>query len=159
MITAYLLGDEEVLARVRAIPSAVSTGLVQTITKLGFDLQQRVQQEVLSSQSLGSRGGLSTFDVDLKLDESSDGISATISSGSGYAHAHGARHTGTVDIRASLQRERRFFARPIPAKAMNIRANNREMALPESSFLRSALEEMGSEIPDEIETAVREALT
>jgi hypothetical protein len=159
MITAYLVGDAEVLARVRAIPSAVSTGLVQTITKLGLDLQQRVQQKVLSGQSLGSRGGLSTFDVDLKLDESSDRISATISSGSEYTHAHGYGRAGTVDVRASLQRERRSFRRPISAKAINPRANNRKMALPEYSFLRSALEEMGSEIPDEIETAVREALT
>jgi hypothetical protein len=32
------------------------------------------------------------------------------------------------------------------------------MALPERSFLRSALEEMGPAIGDEVEAAVREAL-
>jgi hypothetical protein len=37
MITAYLVGDQEVLARLRGIPGAVSAGLVRTITKLGLD--------------------------------------------------------------------------------------------------------------------------
>jgi len=77
MITAHLVGDEKVLARVRAIPSAVSTGLVRTITKLGLDLQGRVQQDLASGQRLASRGGLSGFTVDLNLEQSSQTVAGS----------------------------------------------------------------------------------
>jgi hypothetical protein len=159
MITAHLVGDEKVLARVRAIPSAVSTGLVRTITKLGLDLQGRVQQDLASGQRLASRGGLSRFTVDLNLERSSDRIAATIFSGGEYAQPREYGLTSTIGVRASLWREKRSFRRTISEKVIILRAYNRKAALPERSFLRSALEEMGPAISGEVETAVRAALT
>ncbi len=158
MITAHLVGDEEVLARLRSIPGAVNTGLVRTVTKLGLDLQRRVQQDGLSGQTLAVRSGLRKSTIDLSLEQSGDYVTATISSGSEYAHADEFGFTGTVDVRAGLRRVKEAFGRPTSEKLINTRAHSRRMALPERSFLRSALEEMGSAIRDEVEAAVREAL-
>ena len=158
MITAHLVGDEEVLARLRSIPGAVNTGLVRTVTKLGLDLQRRVQQDGLSGQTLAVRSGLRKSTIDLSLEQSGDYVTATISSGSEYAHADEFGFTGTVDVRAGLRRVKEAFGRPTSEKLINTRAHSRRMALPERSFLLSALEEMGSAIRDEVEAAVREAL-
>jgi len=158
VITAHLVGDEEVLARLRSIPGAVNTGLVRTVTKLGLDLQRRVQQDGLSGQTLAVRSGLRKSTIDLSLEQSGDYVTATISSGSEYAHADEFGFTGTVDVRAGLRRVKEAFGRPTSEKLINTRAHSRRMALPERSFLRSALEEMGSAIRDEVEAAVREAL-
>jgi len=158
VITAHLVGDEEVLARLRSIPGAVNTGLVRTVTKLGLDLQRRVQQDGLSGQTLAVRSGLRKSTIDLSLEQSGDYVTATISSGSEYAHADEFVFTGTVDVRAGLRRVKEAFGRPTSEKLINTRAHSRRMALPEPSFLRSALEEMGSAIRDEVEAAVREAL-
>jgi len=158
VITAHLVGDEEVLARLRSIPGAVNTGLVRTVTKLGLDLQRRVQHDGLSGQTLAVRSGLRKSTIDLSLEQSGDYVTATISSGSEYAHADEFGFTGTVDVRAGLRRVKEAFGRPTSEKLINTRAHSRRMALPERSFLRSALEEMGSAIRDEVEAAVREAL-
>jgi hypothetical protein len=158
VITAHLVGDQDVLARLRGIPDAVNTGLVRTITKLGLDLQRRIQQDELSGQALAVRSGLLKSTIDLSLEQSGDRVTATIFSSSAYARAHEFGFTGTVDVRASVRRVRQAFGRPISEKVINIRAHSRRMALPERSFLRSALEEMGPAIRDEVEAAVREAL-
>ena len=158
MITAYLVADEEVLARLRGIPGAVSAGLVRTITKLGLDLQRRVQQDELSGQALAVRSGLLKSTIDLSLEQSGDRVTATIFSSSPYARVHEFGFTDTIDIRASVRQVKQAFGRSISEKAINIRAHSRRMALPECSFLRSALEEMGPTIRDDVEAAVREAL-
>jgi len=64
-----------------------------------------------------------------------------------------------VSVTASLRRIREAFGRPIAEKTVNVRGYQRRMDLPERSFLRSALDDMGPTIRDEVQAALTEAVS
>ncbi len=159
MITAYLVGDEQLLERLRALPDAINLGLLRGITRLGIELQSDVQQDKLSGQVLRSRTGLLRSSIDLRVDQSGGAITASVFSDSRYAGVQEYGFAGTVSVRASLRRIREAFGRPIAEKTISVRAHDRRMDLPERSFLRSALEDMTPAIRDGVEAALAEAVS
>ena len=154
MITAYLVGDEQLLERLRALPDAINSGLLRGMTQLGIELQRHVQEDKLSGQVLRSRTGSLKSSIDLRVDQSSGAITASIFSDSRYAGVQEYGFAGTVSVRASLRRIREAFGRPIAEKTMRVRAYDRRMDLPERSFLRSALEDMAPAIRDKVEAVL-----
>jgi hypothetical protein len=109
MITARLVGEDAVLAWLRAIPDLAASGLARAVTTLGIELQRRIQEAELSGRTLGARSGLLGSSTSLHLDQSDDRIAATLSSDSDYAHAHG---YGAAGVGAKLRRITRAFGRP-----------------------------------------------
>ena len=159
MITAHLVGDDRVLARLRAMPDTINSGLVRAITKLAMDLQRKVQQGELSGQVLAARSGSLRSSIDLRVDQSAGSVAATVFTDSAYARAHEYGFEGTVNVRAGLRRITQAFGRPLSGKMISIRAHSRGMDLPERSFLRSALEDMTPAIRSEVEAALRATVT
>jgi phage gpG-like protein len=159
MITAHLVGEQRVLARLRDMPVAIKSGLVRAITKLGTDLQRKVQQDELTGQMLAARSGLLKSSIDLRVDQGATVVTATVFTDSAYAGAHEYGFAGTVNVRASLRHITEAFGRPISGKLISVRAHSRRMDLPERSFLRSALEDMAPAIRDEVEASLRETVT
>jgi len=159
VITAYLVGDEQLLERLRALPDAINSGVLRGITQLGIELQRNVQQNKLSGQVLRSRTGSLKSSIDLRVDQSGGAITASVFTDSRYAGVQEYGFAGTVSVRASLRRIREAFGRPIAEKTISVRAYDRRMDLPERSFLRSALEDMTPAIRDAVETALREAVS
>ena len=155
MITARLVGDDAVLAWLRAAPDVAASGLARAITTLGIELQRKIQEDELTGQTLAARSGSFGSSTSLQLDQSDDRIAATVSSGREYAHAHG---YGAVGVGAKLRRITKAFGRPRPRKAINLRSDRRRIDVPKRSFLSSALEDMDPAIRDEVEAALREAL-
>ena len=152
MITARLVGDDAVIAWLRATPDAVASGLARAITTLGIELQRKIQENELTGQTLVA----GSSSISLQLDQSDDRIAATVSSDSEYAHAHG---YGVVGVGAKLRRLTKAFGRHRPRKAVKVRSDPRRMDAPKGSFLSSALEDMDPAIRAEVEAALREALT
>ncbi len=159
MITAVLVGDEKVLARLRSMPDTASAGLARAIARLGVDLQRSVQQDKLSGQSLKIRSGLLKASIDLQLEQNGGTMSATVSTDLDYARAQEYGFAGTVNVRASLRRVTEAFGRPIAEKTISVRAYSRRMDLPGRSFLRSALDDMAPQIQAGIDEALRAAVT
>lgn len=159
MITAYLVGDEQLLKRLHALPDAINSGLLSGITQLGIELQREVQQGKLSGQVLRSRTGLLKSSIDLRVDQSGSAITASVFTDNRYAGVQEYGFAGTVSVRASLRRIREAFGRPIAEKTINVRAYDHRMNLPERSFLRSALEDMAPAIRHEVEAALAEAVS
>ena len=157
MITAYLVGEEQMLSRLRAIPDVVGSGLARAITKLGITLQRKVQQDKLNGQALVDRTGALQSSIDLRIDQSVNMVAATVFTDLEYARAQEYGFSGTVNVRASLRRIREAFGRPIAEKTISVRAHNRRMDLPERSFLRSVLEDMTPAIRAAVEAGVAEA--
>jgi len=114
MIIGYLVGDREVLDRLRALPDAVNSSLLPAITRLGIELQRDVQQDKLSGQVLKSRTGSLGSSIDLRVDQSGGAIVANVFTDSPYAAVHEYGFAGTVSVRASLRRITEAFGRPIP---------------------------------------------
>jgi phage gpG-like protein len=158
MITAKLMGDGALLSRLRALPGAINSALIRAITKLAIDLQDNVRQNKLSGTMLSVRSGSLKSSIDVRLDQKSTAIAATIFSDSGYARVHEYGFSGTVSVRESLRRITEAFGRPISGTTVNVRAHSRKMELPERSFLRSALEDLAPSIRDEVEAALGDTI-
>ena len=159
MITAYLVGDVQLLERLRALPDAINSGLLHGITQLGIELQRHVQEDKLSGQVLRSRTGSLRSSISLQVDQSGGAVTASVFTDSRYAGVQEYGFAGTVSVRASLRRIREAFGRPIAEKTISVRAHDRRMNLPERSFLRSALEDMAPVIRDEVGAALAEAVS
>jgi hypothetical protein len=158
VISARLIGDQQVLSRLRTMPDGIASGLARAIARLGIELQRRVQLEKLSGQVLTARTGALRSSINLETDQNAGRFSATVFADSGYAGPQEYGFSGIVNVRASLRRIREAFGRPIAEKTINVRAHSRNMHLGEHSFLRSTLEEMAPEIKDEVEAVLREAI-
>ena len=152
MITARLVGDDAMIAWLRATPDAVASGLARAITTLGIELQRKIQENELTAQSLIAGSSSNS----LQFTQSDDRIAATVSSDSEYAHAH---RYGAVGVRAKLRRITKAFAPRRPRKAIQVRSDRRRINAPKGSFSSSALEDMDPAIRAEVEAALREALT
>ena len=157
MITARLVGDDAVLAWLRAAPDLVASGLGRAITTLGIELQRKIQENKLTGQTLAARSGSLESSSNLQIDQSDNRIAATVSSGNGYTHARS--FAGAVDVGVNLRRITKAFGRPIPRKAVSMRSYHRRVSISHGSFLQSALEGMDPAIRDEAEAALREVLT
>jgi hypothetical protein len=157
MITARLVGDDAVLAWLRAAPDLVASGLGRAITTLGIELQRKIQENELTGQILAARLGSLESSSNLQIDQSDSRIAATVSIGKGYTHARSL--AGAVDVGAKLRRITKAFGRPIPRKVVSMRSYHRRVSISQGSFLQSVLEDMDPAIRDEVEAALREALT
>lgn len=154
MIAARLVGDDAVLAWLRATPDLAVSGLARAITTLGIELQRKIQEGDPAGQSLAARS--ESLGSSLQLDQSDDRIAAMVSSSSECAHTHG---YGAVGVGAKLRHITKAFGHPRARKAINVRPDHPRIDLPKPSFLSSALEDMDPAIRDEVEAALREALT
>jgi hypothetical protein len=157
MITAHLVGVEEVLSWLRATPETINTGLARAITRLGIDLQRNIQENEITGRPLNGRFGLLNSNVDLSIDQTADGVAATVFRDSGSRTGEQG-FTGRSGLKDNLRHIKKAFERPPLGKIVTAQARNRRAALPDSSFLRSALEEMTPSIRDEVEAALTEAV-
>jgi hypothetical protein len=159
MISALLVGDEQLLGRLRALHDAINAGLARCILQLGIDLQRNVKQDKLGGQVLKTRTGALKSSIDYRVDQSARGATADVFTELRYAAAQEYGFTGTVSVGASLRRIRQAFGRPIAEKTISVRAYDRRMALPERSFLRSALDDMTPAIRETVDAVVAEAVS
>ena len=135
MITGRLVGDDAVLAWLRASPDLAAAGLARAITSLSIDLQHRMPDN-----------------TELQIDQSADGISASLSGGSGYTSGR------ATDLRANLRRHADAFARPTSRKAIRPSRYRRPIRFPKQSFIGAALEDMEPEVRNAVEAALRDVL-
>jgi len=157
VITARLVGDDAVLAWLRATPDVVASGLARAIAKLGFDLQGKIQARELTAQMLPDRSFQSSSDA--QIQQSGDRISVTLSASGEHTGARQSAIAGTAALRTNLRRRTEAFRRLGSEKAMSVRGCRHRTDLSEGAFMRAALEDMEPAIRDEVEAALREALT
>jgi hypothetical protein len=79
VISAELLGDGPALDRLRALPDVANAGLARAIARLGIALQSNVQQDKLSGEVLKVRSGALRSSINVEIDNSAAGVTATVS--------------------------------------------------------------------------------
>jgi phage gpG-like protein len=159
VISAELVGAGQALDRLRALPDTANAALARAIAKLGIALQSNVQQDKLSGEILKVRSGALKSSINVEMDKSAAGLTATVFTNLDYAAAQEYGFSGTVNVRASLRLIKQAFGHPIATKTVGVRAHSRRMDLPARSFLQSALDEMAPDISADLEDALREAIT
>jgi phage gpG-like protein len=155
MIEAVVVGDKEIIAKLSALPEGLRKTITDQVTKLGFKLQRHVQADKLSGQVLKVRTGILRSSINLKVDQGTSEVIATVGTKVSYARVHEFGFKGAVSVRAHLRQVKQVFGRPVSA-TQNVKAHSRNVNLPERSFLRSALKDMEVEIKTSLERAVRE---
>lgn len=159
MIAGNLSGAAAAADRLRAVREAAVSGVARAIARLGLDLQSSVQQDKLSGQVLRARSGTLRDSIAVRTRQNGTSVEATVYSDLDYAAAQEYGFFGTVGVRASLRQIKEAFGRPIAPKTIGVGAYARRMDLPPRSFLRSALDDMSPEIGEQIDSALREALS
>jgi phage gpG-like protein len=145
MITAHLVGDTELIARLSAMPGGLQQGIARAMTRLALKLKQLVQQK-LSGPVLKTRSGQLRSSINTQVQQSSTEITATVETNVPYAgfHEFGVPHSWEI--------------RPRSARALAFEIGGRTIfaayvihpPLPERSFMRSSLREMTPEIEAEL---------
>jgi hypothetical protein len=158
MITAYLVGDQQLLERLHTLPEAINSGLVRSITQLGIGLQRALQQDIIGGRAPTSRTALLMSKSDFRFEQGGGTITARISLDFHNAVRKEGR-AGTTNVRTSLRREREAFISPGVGKVIGAPAEDGLPGLAAPSFLRSALDNMTSAIRDEIEATLTQAIS
>ena len=154
MISGRLVGDAAVLAWLRTTPDAVASGLGRAITRLGIELQDRVQGRQVTTRFPNSGIGSSQSYADLRIEIDSDRIAARVVIDSGIGAGH------RLDVKGKLNRIKSGLSRPISKRGMTWTPSQPQRNdLSRQSFLGTALDEMDPAIRDEAEAALREVLT
>jgi phage gpG-like protein len=153
MITAILVGDREVIARLTEIRGKSLQGVARAVTRLGLEMERLVKQK-LSGEVLNVRTGVLRSSINTQVKQSATEVTATVGTNVKYARAHefGVPHSWEI--------------RPVKARALAFQVNGQSIfamrvthpPLPERSFLRSALREMTPRIRAELEAAVGDVI-
>ena len=142
MITGRVVGDDAVIAWLRAVTDRAASGLARAISELCLDLQRKALRP----------------DVDPQIEESGDRITGTVFGGDNLGGPRERPATGPGDARARLRRAKEASRRQLTGDTINLPSYRRRTEAPEPSFLRSALDDMDPEIRDRVEEALREAI-
>jgi phage gpG-like protein len=156
MITAFLVGDTELIARLNAMPARVHGGLVRAITRLGLELQRKVQDEKLSGQVLKVRSGRLRGSIKMDVSDTATSVTSTVGS-YGVEYARIQEYGGTTGPHTIMPKHGRALAFEWKGQQVFFRrVEHPGSKIPERSFLRSALRDMEPMIKAEIEAAVRQ---
>jgi phage gpG-like protein len=154
VITGYLIGDTELIARMGQMYPNAQRGLLAAVTRLATQLQRHVMQDKLSGQVLRVRTGTLRRSINQRVEQSGDSTTGTVGTNIKYARAH--EYGGAVMVPAHQRRMTMVFGRPVQERMINVRAHT--ATYPERSFLRSALKDMEAQIKSGMEKALVEAV-
>jgi phage gpG-like protein len=165
MIRAYLVGDDQVIAKLNRIYPAVHERLRIAITRLALQLVRHVVADKLSGQVLGkythwkATNRLRNSINPGTLQESGTAISQSVGSNVEYAAFWEYGYTGQISVSAHPRTITQAFGRPLKSPVVqNVRAYSRKVNIAPRSFLRSALADMTEEIKVGLNNAVAEGV-
>ena|ERR1700686_1876937 len=162
MITATLLGDKTLISKLKTLPENVRARVEDTVKKLGFELQARVQRDKLSGQVLKAPTGRLRASINPSEAESGDSRSRFESAGAQIYY-----YVGT-NVEYAAQWEYGAPAKhivPVKAKALAFNIGGEIIfrkwanipALAARPFLAPTLQEMRPLIIEQLRTALKDA--
>lgn len=159
MISIRLRGDQQLIARLSRMPSAVHAALLTKIWALTLKLQAHIQRDKLSGQVLKVQTGALRRSIQTDVSDSGSRIFGRVFSAGDvkYAaiHEFGGR-TAAHDIYPRKAEALHFMmgGREVFAKVVHHPGSQ----MPERSFMRTGLSDMAAEIESGLKQAVVGAL-
>jgi phage gpG-like protein len=160
MITARLIGDDRVIARLERMRPAIMDRVQKALSRLLFDLQRHVMEDKLSGQVLnvGAKGPHLRDSIRV-AGPKSDGASFIGSVGTNMVYAGIHEYGGRTPAHIIAPKNKKALAFEIGGETIIRRlVHHPGSQMPERSFLRSALRDMQGQIQDGIGAAVAEGL-
>lgn len=159
MIYAHVITDQQLLAKIKGLWGQTRVEIVKSIWRVTLRLQRKVKEEKLSGQVLHVRTGTLRRSINAQVFDKATGIYGVVGTNVKYGAIHEFGFSGMQQVKAHFRMMKVAWGRPVrePRKIL-VSAHQRHVNLPERSFLRSALRDMGPEIKQELEEAVARAV-
>ncbi len=156
MITAVLIGRENVSPFLRGIPPKIEEQLKIEVEALAIKLTRKVKEEKLSGQELKNRIGALRASINYKIQNGYRAFYGIVGTNKQYAAVHEYGFDGIVNVRSFLRMLVKAFGKQLlnPVQ-VTVGAHTRHMIMPERSFLRSSLREMKPEVLKRLAEAIR----
>lgn len=156
MITVSAGGLDALAARLGALPQTLAQRLAQEVERVGGVLRDRVERN-LSGGVLQQRSGRLAGSIAVTVERAGLAVNVSVGSDAPYAAIH--EYGGTIPAHAILPQSGRALAFPWRGRQRFFkRVSLPAVAMPERSFMRSALSEAEGEIRAAIAAAAVEAM-
>lgn len=157
MITGWLVGDAELVAKMEGRADAMQAGLEKSVQRLSLQLLTTVKLK-LSDDVLHVRTGRLRRSVNQRVSVEQTSVTGIVGTNVEYARRLEYGFKGTESVRESLRRITQAFGKPLKAPmTIKVRAHTRKVDYPAHSFLRSALAEMRPQIERDMAAALIQA--
>ena len=157
MITGWILGDANLIAKLNYMPGGMQAALRKTVRRLALQLLSASKNK-LSDDVLHVRTGRLRRSVNQRVEKDGHAVTGVVGSNVVYAKRQEYGFTGTESVRAHLRMVTKVFGKSVMPHQVSVRTFTRNINYPAHSFLRSALEEMRPQIEAEMAKALSEAM-
>lgn len=159
MLSIHVVGAERVIAALEGFPPRLMEIVKTEVNRLSIALLRYVKEKKLSGDPLRNRTGTLRRKVNQRLESSAAAVTGAVGVRLSYAAVHEYGFNGPVKVREHLRQVKQAWGRPLlrPVWA-HVGAHTRQMRMPERSYLRSALRELGPQIQEGLQSAVRHAV-
>ena len=147
MLAITMIGADALPARLDALPAALANDLVAKMQALGEMLADKVKNEKLSGQVLNARSGALRDSIVAQISSEGSDVVATVASVGDVKYAAIQEYGGKTAAHEILPSKAAALAF-VEGGAMRFarRVEHPGSLIPERSYLRSSLAEMGDEI-------------
>ena len=157
IINGTVLGDREVVVRLRTLEDAVRVRVLAAVKGLTYELQDRVVRTKLSGQVLKRRSGNLSQHIYAKVEETANSVTGLVGTNVPYGRVHEYGYHGPQHVRAFTRVVNKIFGKPVNPTVQHVGAFTRNINIPARPFLRPSLEEMRETIHTRITNAVKQA--
>jgi phage gpG-like protein len=157
-LNVSLVGDNELIAKMTAMPSRVHDALLRKVSSLSLELEGLVKRK-LSGDVLRVQTGALRRSIFSRVQDLGSSVFGSVASSGDVKYAAIHEYGGTINIPEIV---------PVKAKALHFlsagadvfakRTRAHTVTMPERSFMRSSLKDMQQQIADGLKSAVREGL-
>ncbi|TXH41836.1 MAG: HK97 gp10 family phage protein [Desulfurellales bacterium] len=147
MITGYIHGKDQLIARLEGMPGQLRKWLLEAVTDATIRLQRGVVADKLTGQVLSVRTGTLRRSINMRVEQTPTSITGIVGTNVHYGAIH--EFGGTVQQHQRLVTM--VFGKPLK---FPVWATVKEYNLPERSFLRSTLHDQLPSIRQSIQNAV-----
>lgn len=135
-------GQDAVVRMMVAVRDGARQRLIDTMGKVGFDIQQHVMTQKLSGQVLNRRTGRLRNSINSRVETGASSISASVGTGVQYAAAHEYGIQRNVVVTVHHRMQTMAWGKPMKnPREVLVNQHVAYMNLPERSFLRSSLQD------------------
>jgi len=159
VIKGWLIGGEDVVAKFNSISPALSDGLQKSVGRLTLKLLREVKSNKLSGQTLNVKTGRLRRSINSRVEASGQSVAGYVGTNVSYGAYHEYGFKGQQTVKSHLRMMTQAFGRAVknPHK-ITVSAHSRNVNYPAHSFLRSALEDMASEIQITMEEDMKQTV-
>lgn len=136
----------------------VNEAIKQSIVRSTLKLLVKVKNEKLSGQVLKVRSGRLRRSITQRIEQTAQGVVGIVGTNVGYGKAHEYGLDTSITVKAHLRQIKQAFGKSIAPKQIQVKSHTRQVKFTERSFLRTALQELQSEVKQDLQMSIARGL-